>query len=83
MSFEDLLARCDFVIATCSVSEENRHLFNGEAFALMKPSAILINVTRGALVDQDALLKVIVIVVVVVIIVIVVIIILINVLLFF
>lgn len=57
VSFKDLLTCSDIVIATCSVSAENRNLFNHQAFSYMKPSAIFINVTRGALVDQDALLK--------------------------
>ncbi|KAK7092924.1 glyoxylate reductase/hydroxypyruvate reductase-like [Littorina saxatilis] len=55
--FKELLSSSDFVIATCSVSADNQHLFNKEAFSAMKSSAIFINVTRGALVDQDALLQ--------------------------
>ena len=58
MSFKDLLAASDVVVATCAVSAENQCLFNSEAFSCMKPSAVFINVTRGALVDQDALLQV-------------------------
>ncbi|XP_076456304.1 glyoxylate reductase/hydroxypyruvate reductase-like [Babylonia areolata] len=57
VSFEELLKSSDMVIATCSVSPQNRHLFNHQAFSVMKPSAIFINVTRGALVDQEALLE--------------------------
>src|SRR3989442_237286 len=38
-----------------SSTEATRHLFNREVFAAMKPGAHLVNVARGALVDQDAL----------------------------
>ncbi|KAL8570969.1 hypothetical protein ACOMHN_037829 [Nucella lapillus] len=55
VSFTDLLQSSDMVIATCSVSADNQQLFNRQAFAAMKPSAIFVNVTRGALVDQEAL----------------------------
>ncbi|KAL8570970.1 hypothetical protein ACOMHN_037830 [Nucella lapillus] len=55
MSFTDLLQSSDVVIATCSVSADNQQLFNRQAFAAMKPAAIFVNVTRGALVDQEAL----------------------------
>ncbi|CAG5128250.1 unnamed protein product [Candidula unifasciata] len=55
LTFEELLEVSDFVIATCSINETNKGLFGAEAFKKMKTSAIFINVTRGALVDQDAL----------------------------
>lgn len=54
-SFEDLLAQSDFVVAHCPLTPETHHLFNADAFAQMKPSAIFINTTRGGVVDQDAL----------------------------
>ncbi|KAK6969845.1 glyoxylate reductase/hydroxypyruvate reductase [Biomphalaria glabrata] len=55
VSFSELLETSDFVIATCSVHARNQKLFNAEAFARMKKDSVFINVTRGALVDQDAL----------------------------
>uniref|UniRef100_A0A0B7A6L8 Glyoxylate reductase/hydroxypyruvate reductase n=1 Tax=Arion vulgaris TaxID=1028688 RepID=A0A0B7A6L8_9EUPU len=55
LSFEELLEVSDYVIATCSINETSKGLFGAEAFKRMKPSAIFINVTRGALVDQEAL----------------------------
>eukprot|EP01027_Heterolobosea_sp_BB2_P012871 GEZU01018611.1.p1 GENE.GEZU01018611.1~~GEZU01018611.1.p1 ORF type:complete len:407 (-),score=76.39 GEZU01018611.1:123-1343(-) len=54
-SFDELLARSDFVVPHCALTPDTRHLFNGRAFGLMKKSAIFINTTRGGVVDQDAL----------------------------
>lgn len=54
-TFEDLLSRSDFVIATCALTEDTRHMFNRQAFELMKPSAVFINTSRGGVVDQEAL----------------------------
>src|SRR5690606_29373937 len=45
----------DFVICLAPLTEETKHLFNKEAFKQMKQSAIFINASRGALVDEDAL----------------------------
>jgi phosphoglycerate dehydrogenase-like enzyme len=51
----DALARADFVALTCPLTPETRNLFDARAFASMKPAASLINVARGAVVDQEAL----------------------------
>ena len=53
--FKELLAQSDFVIACCSINKANHKLFNEDAFKAMKPSAILINTSRGILIDQEAL----------------------------
>ncbi|XP_052791394.1 glyoxylate reductase/hydroxypyruvate reductase-like [Mya arenaria] len=55
VSFDQLLENSDFVIACCSVNPSNHNLFDAAAFKKMKKSAILINTSRGILVDQDAL----------------------------
>lgn len=55
VTFDQLLEQSDFVIIACSVNEDNKGLFNAEAFKKMKKSSILINIARGAIVDQDAL----------------------------
>ena len=51
----DLLARADVVSLHVPLTDDTRGLVNAEAFEAMKPSAILINVARGGLVDTDAL----------------------------
>ncbi len=55
VALDDLLRRSDFVSLHCPLTPQTRHLINREMLALMQPSAILINTTRGAVVDQAAL----------------------------
>ena len=51
-----LLPRCDVVVLTCPITPETRHVIDGPALAAMKPSSYLINVARGACVDEAALI---------------------------
>lgn len=53
MSF--LLSQSDYVVLCLPLSIENRHLIGREAFNAMKRNAFLINLSRGGLVDRDAL----------------------------
>jgi lactate dehydrogenase-like 2-hydroxyacid dehydrogenase len=55
LSFEQLLAESDFVSIHCPLNDATRHLFGAAAFSAMKPTAILINTSRGPVVDQEAL----------------------------
>ncbi|MBI3948453.1 MAG: D-2-hydroxyacid dehydrogenase [Armatimonadetes bacterium] len=50
-----LLPEADFVAVCVALTPETRHLFGAEEFRLMKPTAYLTNVTRGAVLDQEAL----------------------------
>lgn len=52
-----MLAECDFVSLHVALSAATRHLIGAAELAAMKPSAILINSARGALVDEQALLE--------------------------
>jgi glyoxylate reductase len=55
VSFDSLLAQADFVSAHVPLTPETRHMFNDAAFARMKPTAVFINTSRGAVVDEAAL----------------------------
>src|SRR5947207_3919077 len=52
-----LVGASDFVVVTCPLTKETLHLFNRERFARMKSSAWLINVGRGAVVQEEALIE--------------------------
>jgi gluconate 2-dehydrogenase len=53
---DELLVQSDFVCAMVPLSSETHHLIGAREFALMKQSAILINASRGAVVDEQALI---------------------------
>jgi lactate dehydrogenase-like 2-hydroxyacid dehydrogenase len=52
---DELLAEADFVSLHVPLTEETRHLIDARALAKMKPTAILVNSSRGPVVDTDAL----------------------------
>jgi glyoxylate reductase len=52
---DDLLRESDFISLHANLKDETRGLIGEREFNLMKPTAILINTARGAMVDQDAL----------------------------
>ena len=52
-----VLAEADYVSLHTPLTSKTRHMIGGRAFELMKPTASLINVARGELVDEDALLE--------------------------
>ncbi len=52
-----MLAEADFVSVHCVLNEKTRHIIGASEIARLKPSAILINVSRGVLVDEAALVQ--------------------------
>jgi phosphoglycerate dehydrogenase-like enzyme len=55
VSLAFLLRRSDYVCLCCALTKETHHLLDAERIALMKPTAYLINVARGPIVDQAVL----------------------------
>ena len=56
VDLERLLQEADFVVVICNLTEETRGLIGQDALSLMKRSAYLINVARGPIVDETALI---------------------------
>ena len=54
---DDLLGRSDVVAIGAPLTEDTRHLFDDARFAVMKRGALLVNVTRGEIVDGDSLVR--------------------------
>jgi glyoxylate reductase len=57
VAFDRLLCESDFVTIHTPLSDDTYHLFSDREFEMMKPSAILINTARGAIVDPDGLYR--------------------------
>jgi D-3-phosphoglycerate dehydrogenase / 2-oxoglutarate reductase len=57
LGLEQLLAEADVVFVACQLTPENRHLLSRAAFAHMREGARVINVSRGPLIDQEALVE--------------------------
>lgn len=53
----ELCAQSDFVTLHCPLSKETRHMVSTKQFALMKKSALLLNLARGGVVDEQALVE--------------------------
>lgn len=55
LSHDELLAEADVVSVHCPLTEQTRHLIDAEALRAMKSSAVLVNTSRGPVVDERAL----------------------------
>lgn len=57
VTLERLLAEADFVSLHPPLNAETRHMISDKQFALMKPTAFIINTARGAIIDEKALMR--------------------------
>ena len=57
MDLDTLFRESDFISLHCPLTDETHHMVDEKRFAIMKDSAILINTSRGALVDSVALVE--------------------------
>lgn len=55
VSLDELLRRSDFVSLHVPLTADTHHLLNGDSLSLLKPSAVVINTSRGGLIDHSAL----------------------------
>lgn len=53
----DGLESADFLVFTCALTPENRHMLDAEALSRCKPGVRIVNVARGPLIDQEALVE--------------------------
>ena len=53
---EEVFRTADCIFLSCSLNPENYHLLNAQTFAMMKDGVWIINVARGALIDENALI---------------------------
>jgi glyoxylate reductase len=57
VTLDRLLAEADFVSLHPPLNDETRHMISDKQFALMKPTAFIVNTARGAIIDEKALLR--------------------------
>jgi phosphoglycerate dehydrogenase-like enzyme len=57
LPLDAMLPQCDFVVSVCILNDTTRHLLNRARFASMKREAFLVNVARGPVVDEAALIE--------------------------
>ncbi|WP_371371755.1 NAD(P)-dependent oxidoreductase [Sporomusa aerivorans] len=57
VTLEELLKQSDYVSLHCPLTPDTRHLINKERLSLMKPSAYIINTSRGALIKEPDLIE--------------------------
>lgn len=56
-ALQEMLAEVDVLTLHCPLTDQTKNLINAEAFALMKPTAFIINCARGGIVDEIALVE--------------------------
>ncbi|WP_245764038.1 phosphoglycerate dehydrogenase [Thermoflexibacter ruber] len=56
-NFPEKLEEADFVVLACALTPENKHLINANSLAKMKDEVRIVNVSRGGLIDENALIE--------------------------
>jgi D-3-phosphoglycerate dehydrogenase len=56
-TLSSLLSESDFVSINCDLNPTSHHLMNADTFALMKPSAVILNTARGPIIEEKALIE--------------------------
>jgi D-3-phosphoglycerate dehydrogenase len=57
LSFPEQLETADFVVTTCALTAKTRHIINAETIGRMKTGVRIVNVSRGGIVDEVALIE--------------------------
>ncbi|MBP5384254.1 MAG: 2-hydroxyacid dehydrogenase, partial [Lachnospiraceae bacterium] len=57
VSLDELIRKSDVISFHCPLTDENRHMVNKDTIAQMKKGVVLINTSRGALIDTEALVE--------------------------
>jgi phosphoglycerate dehydrogenase-like enzyme len=53
----EMIARCDYIVVSAPLTEETRGMIGEAEFAAMKPDAVVINVGRGPIIDEAAMIR--------------------------
>ena len=56
-NFPDGIEICDFIVFACALNQNNIHMLNKSTLTLLKPGVRIVNVSRGPLIDESALLE--------------------------
>src|SRR3546814_1407856 len=56
-TWPERIEEADFIVFTCSLNAHNRHMLDAEVLARAKPGVLVVNVARGPLIDETALIS--------------------------
>jgi lactate dehydrogenase-like 2-hydroxyacid dehydrogenase len=57
VKLEELLRKCKYIILCCPLKEETKHMIDEKQLAFMREDAVIINIGRGALINENVLIK--------------------------